>query len=310
MKKKVKAFAPATVANVAVGFDILGFALEGLGEMAIVEKINGITDVIIEKVEGYPNLPLDPLKNTATAGLVRLINERKLDFGFRVQLKKTIPVGSGLGGSSTSAVATMVAANAFLKKKLSQKEIFDYALTGEAVASGSRHGDNVGPCIAGGLTYVRNHPIPDFIKIKTPKKLRCVIILPDLSIRTKDARGILKSQVPLKAMIEQTSNLAGFILGCTQNNFNLIGDSLKDVIIEPQRASLIPGFYELQKAALEAGALGFSISGSGPAMFALTENPAIGKKVEKQLVKKAKELKLNLKGHWLLKIATKGARIV
>ena len=308
--KRAKAFAPATVANVAVGFDILGFALEGLGEIAVVERIEKSREVVVEPVLGFPEIPLDPLKNTATAGLVRLIQERSLGFGFRVQLEKHIPIGSGLGGSSTSAMAALVAANSLLKKKLSIEELLDYALTGEAVASGSRHGDNVGPCLKGGLVFVRSQPSLEIVKIKTPSDLRCVVILPNLSIRTEEARKLLSKEVSLKKMIEQTANLTGFLLGCVQGDLKLMQHSLRDVVIEPQRAKLIPGFYELQKTALAAGALGFSISGSGPAMFALVVGPTRAKKVQQQLLTKARALDLPLKGAWLSRIAKRGAGLV
>ncbi len=307
---QAKAFAPATVANVAVGFDILGFALENLGETAVVEKLEKSRQVILSPIPNYPELTLDPLKNTATAGLVRLIQEKKLNHGFRVKLIKSIPVGSGLGGSSTSAVAAIVAANALLKKKLTKNEILDYALTGEAVASGSRHGDNVGPCLAGGLVLIRTQPELQIVKIKTPQLLRCIIILPDVSIKTKEARALLAQKIDLKLMVEQSANLAGFILGCAQSDLELIRNSLKDVVIEPQRAQLIPGFYELQNEAISNGALGFSISGSGPAMFALVAGPIAAKKIEKKLIMKAQQLGLKLKGHWVSKISAQGAKVL
>jgi homoserine kinase len=312
--KKATAFAPATVANVAVGFDILGFALQGLGETAIVRRVElkkkGTPSVVIEKIPGFPDISLDPLKNTATAGLVRLIHEKKLTCGFRVQLKKTIPIGSGLGGSSTSAVATMVAANALLDKKLPMHELLDYALTGEEVASGSRHADNVGPCLYGGLVHAGQPPHFKVSKIKTPPSLRCIIILPALRVRTEEARKMLSPQVDLKQMVQQTSNLTGFILGCINQDFDLIAGSLRDVVIEPQRAKLIPGFFELQKAAIDAGALGFSISGSGPAMFALTDSQSAAQKVQASLLTLAKEINLPLAGTWISKISNRGAHVV
>lgn len=308
--KSAKAFAPATVANVAVGFDILGFALAGWGETAEVERIPKTRKVVIEPVPGFPELPLDPMKNTATAGLVRLINERNLDFGFRVRLSKSIPIGSGLGGSSTSAVAALVAANALLGRKLKREELLDYALTGEAVASGARHGDNIGPCLYGGMVFVRTHPHTEVVGVPTPSQMRCVIILPALSIQTKAARTMLKTDVSLKHLVEQSGNLCGFILGCADNNFALIKSSLRDVVIEPQRAKLIPGFYELQQAAENAGALGFSISGSGPAMFALVKGPATARKVEQALVNKCQSLGLKLHVHGISSLQASGARLV
>lgn len=308
--KTAMAFAPATVANVAVGFDILGFALKNIGELAIVEKVENRPNVIIEPTIGFESLSINPLKNTATAGLVRLIKEKNFSFGFNVKLKKNIPIGSGLGGSSASAVATIVAANSLLKKKLSFEEMLDFALTGEEVASGARHADNVGPCLYGGLVLVQG--TSDFLisKIKTPDSLRCVILLPDISILTKEARRILSPVVTLPKMIEQSSNLAGFILGCQTGNMNLIQRSLRDVVIEPQRSQLIPGFKNLQMAAINAGALGCSLSGSGPAIFALARNDAHARTIKKQFLNVAKNENIKLKQIWISALSKKGTSIV
>jgi len=307
---KATAFAPATVANVAVGFDILGFALEGIGETAIVEKVLGSTSVTIDPVEGYPQISTVATKNTATAGLVQLIKDKNLKFGFRVSLQKKIPVGSGLGGSSTSAVAALVAANALLPKKLTRQELLYYALIGEEVASGSRHGDNVAPCLQGGLLFVRGGKTWRTAKIKTPATLRCVVLLPAISINTKEARALLKPEIPLKAMIEQNSNLAGFILGCMSGDFELIGESMRDVVIEPQRAGKIPGFYAFQKAALASGALGCSISGSGPAIFAWAKSPALAKKIQRQWLQVAENEKISVVNSWISPIRKKGAHVI
>jgi len=308
--KKVKAFAPATVANVAVGFDILGFALSNIGEVASLEKIENRPEVYLKPVKGFATLPLDPLKNTATAGLVRLIQEKKLSYGFNVDLEKSIPIGSGLGGSAASAVATIVAANFFLKNKLTLSEMLDYASTGEAVASGSQHADNVGPCLYGGLVLIQGLPEVLISKIKTPSSLRCIILLPDITIYTKDARKLLQPQVTMAQMIEQSANLAGFVLGCQTGQFLLIKRSLRDVIIEPQRAALIPGFKSLQAAALAAGALGCSISGSGPAIFALAANQQQALSIKKNLLKTAKQENVKLKNLWISNISTKGAHLL
>lgn len=308
--KIARAFAPATVANVAVGFDILGFALENIGEIAIVEKIESRPEVLIKPITGFETLATDPLKNTATAGLVRLIKEKKFSFGFNVRLKKTIPIGSGLGGSSASAVATIIAANALLTKKLSLDEMLDFALTGEEVASGVRHADNVGPCLYGGLVLVQGHSDFFISKIKTPTSLRCVILLPDISIFTKEARGILSPLVSLPKMVEQSSNLAGFVLGCQTGSLELIKRSLHDVVIEPQRSKLISGFNCLQEAALSAGALGCSISGSGPAIFALAGNDQQALKIKKQFINAAKKENIKVKNTWISPISKKGAHIL
>lgn len=310
---QARAFAPATVANVAVGFDIMGFALEGLGEIAIVERLtrpDQYSQVIIEPIKGFPEITTDPTKNTAGAGLLQLIQDHKLNFGFRVQLIKEIPVGSGLGGSSTSAVAALVAANAFLERKLTPHQILEYALIGEEVASGSRHADNVGPCLFGGLQFVRTLPKLSYAKIKTPASLRVVVLLPKLSIKTKDARKILQPQVPLTQVIEQTANLTGFVLGCVSNDFQLIRESLRDVMIEPQRAALIPAFSRIQSAAFDAGALGCSISGSGPAIFAWASDQKTALKIQKRLLTACEAAGTPVFGSWVSGISKKGAHLI
>lgn len=308
--KSATAFAPATVANVAVGFDILGFALGGLGEIATVEKLIGNPQVIMNPIAGFPNIPTDPRLNTATAGLLRLIRDKNLSFGFRVTLTKKIPVGSGLGGSSASAVAAVVAANGLLPKKLSTAELLEYALVGEEVASGSRHGDNVAPCLEGGLVFVRCHPQSQVVKIKVPSSLRCVIALPELSINTKEARGILQASVELPKVIAQTANLAGFILSCWHRDMALMRASLKDAMIEPQRAKLIPCFLPLQKAAMDGGALGCSISGAGPAIFALAENQKSALNIHRIWTALAEERKFAIQKSWISRITPKGACLV
>ncbi|MBK7962823.1 MAG: homoserine kinase [Bdellovibrionales bacterium] len=311
-KQRASAFAPATVANVAVGFDIMGFALEGLGEVATVERIplaDQASPVIIGPIKGFPEIVTEPEKNTAGAGLLRLIQDQKLKFGFRVQLVKQIPVGSGLGGSSTSAVAALVAANALLDKSLSPHQILEYALIGEEVASGSRHADNVGPCLLGGLLFVRSFPRLSYAKIKTPSIVRVVILLPKLSIKTKEARQILKPEVPLSRVIEQTANLTGFILGCVSKDLQLIRESLRDAIIEPQRAALIPGFSRIQLAAMNAGALGCSISGSGPAMFALALDQKTAVKIQKQMRVACHAAGTPVYGSWISGISKRGAHL-
>jgi homoserine kinase len=307
--RRATAFAPATVANVGVGFDILGFALNGLGETATVEIMPGNPTVVIDPIDGYPQLPTDPLQNTATVGLVQLIRDLKLPFGFKVTLKKTIPIGSGLGGSSTSAVAAIVAANSLLKKKLTNHQLISYALLGESVASGSRHADNIAPCVEGGLVFVEKAQVVSTIKIKTPAQLRCVLVLPKLTINTKDARKLLKDSVFLSAFVQQTSNLAGFILGCQSGDFDLICRSLNDTVIEPQRAHLISGFADFKASALAAGALGCSISGSGPAIFALANSQKAAERIEKAFQLTSQKYHIPIHATWISSIARKGAHV-
>ncbi len=306
----VRVFAPATVANVAVGFDLLGFAIDGIGETIEMERIDGRAEIIIEEVPGYPDLPRVPVENTATAGLVQLISDMKLNFGFRIRIKKEIPIGSGLGGSAASAVAGIFAANQFLKKKLKPPELLHYALLGEEVASHALHADNVAPCLHGGLVFAG--PAPEFRihRIRTPKSLACAVLLPDLQIKTSESRGQLKRLITLAQHVEQSANLVGFLMGCVEGDFDLMRRFLRDVIIEPQRAPQIPGFDEFKYLALKCGALGCSISGSGPAIFALTENMKVAKRVELEWRKQAKMLRVPIRGTWSSAISKRGARLL
>ena len=270
MNTRATAFAPATVGNVAVGFDLLGFSVDFAGDKVSVERSDKKT-VTVES--SNKTIPVEPAKNTATAGLLRMMSDLHLTFGFRVSIEKGIPLGSGMGGSAASAVAAVVAANALLDEPLSDLELLSYALIGEAQASGGYHADNITPSLLGGLTLARvvNDWQVEVTSIPLPRGIFCVLVHPHLSIETKQARGILKKDLSLKDHIAQSANLAGFIAGCFTNDLGLLRRSFSDVIIEPQRSHLIPGFAEVKRAALAGGALGCSISGAGPSVFAWVE---------------------------------------
>lgn len=262
------AFAPAGVGNVAVGFDLLGHALEAVGDRVTVTRLDR-PEVRIDSITGCDSpLPTEPERNTATAGLLTLIDALDLSFGFAVSVEKAIPLGSGMGGSAASAVGAMVAANALLEEPLTLDELLRYALVGEAVASGSPHADNLAPCLFGGLTLVRGLDTPDVLQIPVPEEVRCVLVRPHLRLDTKDARAVLPQSISLGLHVEQAGNLAGFIHGCFTGDLELIRRSFHDVVVEPHRERLIPGFRAAREAAIEAGALGCSISGAGPSVFA------------------------------------------
>ncbi|HEX6923802.1 MAG TPA: homoserine kinase [Longimicrobiaceae bacterium] len=262
------AFAPAGVGNVAVGFDLLGHALEAVGDRVQVSRLDRPLVEIVDIIGCEEPLPRDPARNTATAGLLTLIEALDLPFGFAVTVEKAIPLGSGMGGSAASAVGALVAANALLEEPLTLDELLRFALVGESVASGSPHADNLAPCLFGGLTLVRGLEFPDVLQIPVPEEIRCVLVHPHLRLDTRDARAVLPRSISLELHVEQAGNLAGFIHGCFTNDLELIRRSFHDLIAEPHRERLIPGFPEARKAALEAGALGCSISGAGPSVFA------------------------------------------
>ncbi|MBI3556922.1 MAG: homoserine kinase [Deltaproteobacteria bacterium] len=310
MKKSATAFAPATVANVAVGFDILGHAIEGAGDEVTVTRLPGKARVVVGEVTGIAGtLPTDPRRNTATAGLLAFIKDHKPDFGFEVSIRKGIAMGSGMGGSAASAVGGLVAANALLHSPLPKEALFHYALIGEKAASASIHGDNVAPCLFGGLCLIRSVDPPDLVAIPVSPKILCVLVHPHLEINTRRARAILKPDVKLASHVRQSSNLAGFLTGCIGRDIELIRRSLEDVVIEPQRKKLIPGFEQAKRLALKNGALGFSISGSGPSVFAWVDSPLIARRVRDEVLRAFKRAGLGAEA-WISPITLNGARVI
>lgn len=235
------ASAPATVGNVAVGFDILGFALEAVDDRITVRRIDEPI-VRIKAITGTAtDLPTEADRNTATAGLLQLIEEIDVEGGFEVEIDKGIPLGSGTGGSAASAVGGIVAAASLLEMDLSRETMMHYALIGETIASGDRHGDNIAPSLFGGLTLVRVDP-PDVIELPVPEGLTCVLVHPHVEIETSRARAVVPGAFELSTYVEQSTRLGGLIAGCYRGDVDLIGESLEDVLIEPHRASLVPGF--------------------------------------------------------------------
>lgn len=302
------AFAPASVGNVAVGFDILGFAVDAIGDRVTVTRspqlgvrITGASGVVRE-------LPSDPERNTAGRALLALVAAVRPDFGFDVHLEKGIPLGSGLGGSAASAVGAVVAANALLPEALPRIELLMCAMQGEAVASGSRHADNIAACLFGGLVLTVGIDQPRVKQIPVPSGICAVIVHPHTSLSTREARDLLKRDVDLSAFVWQTANLAGLISGCYTNDFELIREGLNDVVIEPQRQDLIPGFAAVRGAALAAGALGCSISGAGPAVFAWAL-PDAASPVCAGMVAAFRSNGVE-SDHWTVPLQSDGARIV
>ena len=271
MLSDVTAFAPATVANVGIGFDILGHTVEALGDRVRIRRIDEST-VRINSITGIAGeLPVIPEQNTAGRAVQAMHQALKLPFGFEIDIDKGIPLGSGMGGSAASAVAAVVAANALLEYPVARINLLRFAMEGEVVASGSVHVDNIAPCLFGGLTLTVGIDNPRVKSIPVPPSLRCVIVHPHMYLGTREARAVLKSDITRSDFVWQTANLAGFISGCYSNDLDMIRDSFNDVIIEPQRQSLIPGFKDVKRAAMSAGALGCSISGAGPTVFAWVE---------------------------------------
>jgi homoserine kinase len=273
----VKVHAPGTVANLVCGFDVLGLCLNEPNDLMEVKLLDE-KRIIIHSADGYP-LPLDPAQNTAGAPLIEMINELEGNIGFEMIIHKRIKPGSGIGSSAASAAGAVVAANHLLGNIFSKEDLVRFAMFGEKVATGVKHADNIAPGIYGGITLIRSIFPLDIVTIPAPE-LYVTVVHPQIEVRTKDARQILRKEVLLKDAIKQWGNIAGLVAGFMKNDLDLIGRSLEDVIIEPVRSILIPGFDEVKKRCKEAGALGGGISGSGPSLFMLSKDEATALQVE------------------------------
>jgi homoserine kinase len=273
--------APATVANLVCGFDILGMALKEPYDIMTVKLVEEPKIVIINKDDF--NLPTEPGKNVAGVVLLSVMEKINNQCGFEITIEKQIKPGSGIGSSAASAAGAAVAANYLLGNIFSRDEVVQFAMNGEKLASGVKHADNIAPCISGGISLIRSiHPL-DIIALPAPD-LYVTIVHPQIEVRTSDARQILRKQVLLKDAIKQWGNIAGLVTGFLQNDTDLIGRSLEDVIIEPVRSILIPGFDEIKTKCKEAGALGGGISGSGPSVFMLSKDEATARTVETVMI--------------------------
>jgi len=308
MENEVTAFAPASMGNVAVGYDLLGSALDDLGDCVTVRRIDEPV-VRIGTIAGrVTDLPTKPADNTATVALMSLRDAADIKGGFEVSIEKGIPLGSGLGGSAASAVGAVVAAAALLPEPWSKEELLPHALAGEAVASGDLHPDNVAPCLFGGLVLTREMDPPDVVPIPVPSNIRCVLVHPDRVIPTREARACLPDTVPLSDSVRQTAHLGAFVAGCYRDDLALVGRALRDLIVEPHRSALVPGFADVQDAAMAAGALGCSLSGAGPTLFAWCNGPSDATQVRDAMVDAFEHHDVPTES-WISSIPTEGARI-
>jgi len=280
--RSATAFSPASVGNVGVGFDILGHSLEGAGDTVTVSK-NSTNDIRVKSISGtMTSLPLETENNTAARALRAMREDLNLDYGYDIDIVKGIALGSGMGGSAASATAAAIAANALLETPLSREALYRYALEGEAAASGSYHGDNVGPQLLGGLVLATQDSV---IAIPTPDNLYCALVHPHFVLETRKAREALAGHYALKEFVGQSEGLALLLAGCFKSDFGMIQKSLNDVLIEPRRSPLIPGFAKVKQAALDNGALGSSISGAGPSVFAWCVGEDIAKNAAQKMQK-------------------------
>jgi homoserine kinase len=304
---QIELFAPASVANVSCGFDVLGFCLDPIGDIMRISKTT-TPGVSIGKIAGQ-DLPTDPLKNVASVAGLALLKEHPSEFGFQIDIDKKIKPGSGIGSSAASAAGAVFGINELLGAPYSKKELIRFAMEGEAIASGAAHADNLAPVLLGGFTLVRSNKILDVIKLPNPKELVATIIHPKIELKTLHSRAILKTTIPINKAIEQWGNLGALVSALYTEDYELLSRSIQDKVIEPYRAMLIPKFEETRQAALNAGALGSGISGSGPSIFALSKGIQVAKKVGLEMEAIYKDLDLDYQLH-LSKINTEGIKVL
>lgn len=279
--EEIKVFCPATIANLSCGFDVLGLALETVGDEMLVRKSN-IPGIQITKITGQ-DLPLESHKNVAGVSGLALLEQSNYTGGFEIEIHKKIKPGSGIGSSAASSTGAVWAMNQLLKKPFSNLELVQFAMQGEKLASDVAHADNVAPAIYGGFTLVRSYTPLDIVPIHTPKELFATVIHPQIEIKTSDSRKILKTTISLENGIKQWGNLGGLVAGLFTEDYQLIGRSLEDHVVEPLRSILIPEFDNVKSSSIKNGALGCGISGSGPSIFALSKGKANAQKVAKSM---------------------------
>lgn len=268
--QEVRVFAPASVANVSCGFDVLGFTLEQPGDEIVARRTNK-PGLHISKITGEGGvLPASVEKNTAGFAAKKLLEHLGFQQGIELEIHKKMPLGSGLGSSAASSVGAVVAVNRLLGSSCNVRELLPFAAEGERVACGTAHLDNVAPSLFGGFVLIRSQDPPDVIRLECPRPLYATVVHPDIEIKTEDTRNILRRDVSLHKAVDQWGNVGGLVAGLLKGDYDLIGRSLEDIIIEPIRSVLIPGFDQVKNAALDAGVLGSGISGSGPSIFALS----------------------------------------
>jgi homoserine kinase len=308
--KEIRVFAPATVANVVCGFDVLGFAVNEPGD-EVVMKLSNEPGVRLLKITGDDGkLPLNVSKNTVSASVQHYLNHLdRPDIGVEIELHKKMPIGSGLGSSAASTVAGLFAINQLMGDLLTPKELVPFAMKGEELACGYGHADNVAPALMGGFVLVRSYDPLDLISLPTPANLFAAIVYPEVDVPTKDARQMIRAKVLLKDAVTQWGNVAGLVAGLYSNDLDLIGRSMKDVLVEPVRSILIPDFYILRSIAMENGAIGFGISGSGPSVFALTNDPETARKITDAQQKHLKKLEINSKAY-VSSVNAEGPRVM
>lgn len=305
--EEIKVFCPATIANISCGFDVLGVALDSVGDEMVVRKTKE-TGIRITKLEGQ-NLPLETNKNVAGVAGLALLEKAEYTGGFEIEIYKKIKAGSGIGSSAASSTGAVWAMNHLLGNPFSQTELVKFAMEGERLASGVAHADNVAPALFGAFTLVRSYTPLDIVPIKNPPELYATVIHPQIEVKTSDSRKILKTTISLENGIKQWGNVGGLIAGLFMEDYDLIGRSLEDHIIEPIRSILIPGFDSIKEETIKAGALGCGISGSGPSIFTFSKGEETAQKVAEAMKKVYKNIGIDFDIH-VSKINTQGIKII
>ena len=304
---EIKIFCPATIANLSCGFDVLGLCLETAGDEMIIKKSN-VKGVRITKIIGA-DLPLETERNVAGVAALAMLEYVDTEFGFDIEIYKNIKAGSGIGSSAASSAGAVFGINELLERPFTRKELVLFAMQGEKLASGNAHADNVAPALLGGFTLVRSSNPLDIIKIESPSELYATVVHPQIELKTSDARSVLKQNVSLKSAITQWGNVGGLIAGLYTKDYELIGRSLHDEIIEPLRSVLIPGFDLIKQTALENGALGSGISGSGPSIFALSKGKETAEKIGKAMSAVYENMNLPYEIH-VSKVNDEGMKVI
>jgi homoserine kinase len=309
MNKSIKVFAPASIGNVSCGFDVLGLAVQSPGDEVLI-SLNDSHQVTMKAVIGDGGrLPHESNRNTAGVAVLEFLKSMGSRQGAEITLYKNLPLGSGMGSSAASAVAAVVAINHLMGDPLKREDLLPFVMEAERIACGSAHADNVAPSLLGGLILIRQHHPLDIITIPTPKELVCVLVHPHIEVKTKDARSVLKSTISLKDGITQWANTAALVAGMMKEDYELIGRSLVDVVAEPLRSDLIPGFANVKRAALLNGALGCGISGSGPTIFCLCKGKANAEKAGDAIQQEFNNMKLESE-IYISEVNRKGAYLI
>lgn len=303
--RAVRATAPGTIGNVGPGLDVLGMAVEGVGDAVVARRAQGASIVIEEA--GHPELPADPDRNTAGIAARGVLRRAGAPFGVVLRVEKGLPLSGGRGGSAASAVAAAVAVNALLERPLGPADLLGACLDAEAAVSG-RHLDNVAPALLGGIVLIRATDPPDLVPLPVPPELRVVLAEPEWRLRTAEARAGLPASLPRDVALHQVAHVAAMVAALAAADYALLGRSIDDRIAEPARSPLLPGFEAAKRAALAAGALGASISGAGPAAFALVRGDASAERVAQAMAEAYREAGIACRA-WATTVDTRGARV-